>query len=730
MFERTPEEIRILKQWHVWRMVKGTKIPLQIDGSAAKSNDPETWSEFEAAVDQAAFFDGIAFEITPPYVGIDLDGCLDEDGDLREWAWPILAHFDELGFIEVSPSGTGIKILVRGAKPEGMPCLHKIAEKPKQQIEVYGHSRFWTVTGDIYGGNDKISDAQHAIDWLNATYFQGKKQERKKPNPSPPLSYPPPSPPPTLLKRAQEYARAVPPAGEGSRNHTLFNLAGHLFSMNSGGLRLTESEVLEICQDWNGTLTDPLSDTEVERTVSSAGRNGTPREEKPDRPFPTEDQYPQVDISALISEIGAKPDPDFDDDAFCLKMVPPAGLIRQVFDYYCQTSHRRSNTMGLATAVTLAETLFGRRVRSHTDLRVNDYNVIIAPTSSGKEACETTISRICWQADPNRVPLLPPDVQSGNGLLKAVSDHPQGLWICDEFGKVLEAILDRKSNNGHAKQIGTHLLKLYSKASGIYGGAAHADGARNEIVQPHLCLLGLTTGQIFESIDSRQIQDGLFGRIAFWPVQNRPKRKTARVSAAPEDLERLVRLWLNWEPTSGLHRSVPKPEMIEMSDAALERWETHANAIDERMENESESRAAIWGRVAARAMKLGIVHRVARVEDDPSHVDWQFVRVELHDIDWGIQLANWLARVACGLIRENVVDRQHERAKAVLLAAAGQTPEGISHRDLTRAYRSISNSEFTAAANDLQANKRIEILQESSGGRPKVVYKVCGQNPG
>jgi hypothetical protein len=48
-FERIPEELRQLRQWHVWRQTEETKIPLQVNGSAAKSNDPNTWTDFATA---------------------------------------------------------------------------------------------------------------------------------------------------------------------------------------------------------------------------------------------------------------------------------------------------------------------------------------------------------------------------------------------------------------------------------------------------------------------------------------------------------------------------------------------------------------------------------------------------------------------------------------------------------------------------------------------------------
>lgn len=705
MFDRVPEELKLVHQWHCWKLVDGTKIPIQTDGSSAKSNDPLTWTDFQTAVDASQFYSGLAFEITEPWTGIDLDDCIDDNG-IKPWCVEILFRFDGIGFAEVSPSGTGIKILTRARKPAGARSQHKFEGG---SIEVYDNRRFWTITGDLYNGQDEIGDGQSAVDWICEKFLS----KEKKSDGAVVLPMVPRQNTTTLEKRVLSYLESVPQAAEGQRNTAAFSLAGHLRSFEHDGEVLHPDQILEFCRQWNSKNAQPLSDDELQKAMSSSGRNGTPRAPKPNRPL--EVFRSSVDLSGILGEERGD---DFDDEQFCAGSVPESGLLREIFDYYCQTSHRTSYVMGLAVAVSLCEMLFGRRITSHTDMRTNDYNVIMAPTASGKEACETTIAKILTSVD--KCWMIPPDVQSGNGLLKAVNTMPCGIWVCDEFGKVLEAILDKKSNNGHAKQIGTHLLKLYSKSSGIYGGAAHADGLRNETNQPHLVLLGLTTGQIFESIDSKQIQDGLFGRLAFWPVQNRPKRKANRAVPVPERLSLGAQQWLSWSPVTG-NLGIPDPAILEMSAEAEARWNHHADAIDERMEHESESRAAIWGRVAARAMKLSLVHRAARVEDDPGTVDWVFTRIEIQDVDWGIRVANWLARVACALIRENVVDNQAARARHVLETTV-QKLGSVARRDLMREYRSISGSEFTAAAESLEKEGRIVIVNEQTTTKPRLVY--------
>ena len=428
-------------------------------------------------------------------------------------------------------------------------------------------------------------------------------------------------------------------------------------------------------------------------------------------------EYPGVDISMLIGEDRGE---DFDDEDFAASMVPESGLLRDVYDLYSRLSHRKSEVMGLAVAVSFCETIFGRRIASHTDLRTNDYNVIIAPTNCGKEACEKTVTKIFESIADGGAFMIPPDVQSGNGLLRSIAANKCSIWVADEFGKVLASVLDKKQKTPHLVQIATHLLKLYGKADAIYGGAAHSDGNRHRVNQPHLVVLGLTTGStLFESVEAANVSDGLFGRIAFWPVQSRPKRRRMqKTDPSPELVER-VKQWAAWQPCGNLGSEFPVPAVLSMSGEALRRWDAHSDAIDERMESEKETRSAIWGRVAARSMKLALVHRAARQGGDPSNIAWEFIEVELEDVEWGISVSNWLGRIACDLISQNFVDSSANRHKE-MIAAAIRTNGELTTREILRARRALTKGELMAIAEELQAEGLITIVRLLTGGRPTI----------
>ena len=89
-------------------------------------------------------YDGIGYVFCDacPYSGVDLDGCRDpETGAVEEWAQRLIDAASDEGYIEVSPSGNGVHIIVEGVVRGG-------AVK-RGTIEMYSSKRFFTVTGRI-----------------------------------------------------------------------------------------------------------------------------------------------------------------------------------------------------------------------------------------------------------------------------------------------------------------------------------------------------------------------------------------------------------------------------------------------------------------------------------------------------------------------------------------------------------------------------------------------------
>jgi putative DNA primase/helicase len=83
-------ELRARAQWVLWRRElregddKPTKVPYQPNGRKALTNAPSTWAPYAtcvAALEREDFAGlGYVFASDDPYVGVDLDHCLDDQG--------------------------------------------------------------------------------------------------------------------------------------------------------------------------------------------------------------------------------------------------------------------------------------------------------------------------------------------------------------------------------------------------------------------------------------------------------------------------------------------------------------------------------------------------------------------------------------------------------------------------------------------------------------------------
>jgi hypothetical protein len=180
-FDAVPEELIVLPQWVVFKLSPRSDNSGKFDkkpydsrhGEAASGTDPSTWGAFDEAVAASRWFDGIGFTFSEddPYAGVDFDGCRDKDsGAIAPWAQEFI---DQLAsYTEVSPSGTGVHILVRATIPPGHKQHYKGC-----LVEIYDRGRFFTVTGNHLPGtplalNEATAAVQqiHDIVWSDGHY--------------------------------------------------------------------------------------------------------------------------------------------------------------------------------------------------------------------------------------------------------------------------------------------------------------------------------------------------------------------------------------------------------------------------------------------------------------------------------------------------------------------------------------------------------------------------------
>jgi putative DNA primase/helicase len=149
--ENIPDRLTERPQWVCWRLEtrdgKPTKVPYTPGTRRrASTTDLMTWATFDEAL--AAYeagelpYDGIGFVFcsADPFIGVDLDDCRNlHTGSVEPWAQEIIDTFAGEGYVEASPSGKGVHIIVEGVLKEGAR---------RGPVEMYGQDRFFTVTGE------------------------------------------------------------------------------------------------------------------------------------------------------------------------------------------------------------------------------------------------------------------------------------------------------------------------------------------------------------------------------------------------------------------------------------------------------------------------------------------------------------------------------------------------------------------------------------------------------
>lgn len=144
-YASVPATLKAEKRWLAfqltWNAETGKFEKKPFNPSTGKvTNDHEQSTSF---ADALAFISSqnnfvLGFYVEKPYVGIDLDGCRDkENGLIADWAFAIIKELDS--YAEVSPSGTGVRIIVEGEKP-GEYCR-------RGSVEIYSKVRGVTITG-------------------------------------------------------------------------------------------------------------------------------------------------------------------------------------------------------------------------------------------------------------------------------------------------------------------------------------------------------------------------------------------------------------------------------------------------------------------------------------------------------------------------------------------------------------------------------------------------------
>lgn len=380
-------------------------------------------------------------------------------------------------------------------------------------------------------------------------------------------------------------------ASEGGRNAHLASVGGSLRRMG-----LDEGEILAALQTRNQKNKPPLDDSEVRQIAKSVSN------------------YEPDQIATLVAD-GCEPEAKAEDPGkFPKKLLNVPGFVHQVMDFNLRGAIRPQPELALAGALSLLGAITGRKVAGETRLRTNLYAIGLCDTGGGKDRGLQANKQLLMAAGMERfIPME--DLASAAALVNAMKSQPAVLLQIDEIGKFLRATKDTTANP-HLAEVVTVLMKFFSCANSFYAGKGYADtDKKNQLVNPHVCLYGVSVPQsVMESISVENMTDGFLSRLMIFEASdNSPAAVRYPIFDDPsEDLVNELKWWNEYQPgtgnLAGLNTPCPRvildgPGVNDMFYAAEEWYREQREA--------GEAGAALWTRAAEKARKLALLYQLS-----------------------------------------------------------------------------------------------------------------------
>ena len=142
------------RHWVKWKYKtlksgKLTKVPYQCNGYPAATDNPRTWTTYDAVVRAADKFDGDGFVLTDSGLGaFDIDKCRDPaTGNIHPWAQALVERCNS--YAEITPSGTGLRIIGTSSQPALKRGPVPVPNADGVKCEIFRNQGYITITGQV-----------------------------------------------------------------------------------------------------------------------------------------------------------------------------------------------------------------------------------------------------------------------------------------------------------------------------------------------------------------------------------------------------------------------------------------------------------------------------------------------------------------------------------------------------------------------------------------------------
>jgi Bifunctional DNA primase/polymerase, N-terminal len=353
----------------------------------------------------------------------------------------------------------------------------------------------------------------------------------------------------------------------------------------------------------------------------------------------------------------------------------PEGLLGDVAHFIYQCAYKPNQEVALAGAVAFLAGIAGRQYNTSTCTGLNQYVILLAETSRGKEGAARGIGKlrraikdIDLTFDIDQF-IGPSAIASSPALKKRLANVSECFYAqMGEIGKTLQKMTARNANPNDTELMGT-LMDLYMK-SGKYDSlkeSAYSTKGENipEIHSPCVSIIGDSTpGDFYKAMTLSDFASGLIPRFTIIEhVGKIPPSNNRKVIPSPALVKRLMKFIGTVIKLQVGHRVIE----VEMSPEAQAFTDKFERDYERKIEQHPGPLAQLWSRSHLRLLRLSSLVAVGAVDWSNDTADFtNFIpTVTLPMVEWAAGL----------IIRSNEIVEQRVEAGGI-----GQSGEADEQR--------------------------------------------------
>lgn len=394
-------------------------------------------------------------------------------------------------------------------------------------------------------------------------------------------------------------------------------------------------------------------------------------------------------------------------------LAHPGGFVEDVMNYINTTAVCPQPMFSLSAALTLAGTIYGRKVQGSDGQRTNLFVMAVGFTSSGKDHPLKAIAAILDRCGASNLRLG--QVTSDSAIEWALKREPRLCLLIDEAGHFFSGVSDPKAKGSPQHSIKPALLELWSSAGSRWVGKQRVpkDGKTAQepvtIDSPHLCMYATTQPQILfsEGLTRSDLRDGWLARNLFFISKDRPKPEFKELKEIPNSI--LAEVFEYKDESGQTNELVTVPT----NEEALDVFRKFNDKIYAKMiaaDKSGEESNYLYGKALENSRRIALILAVSKAKSAYKAV------ITKEEAEYATSLVSYLVSTVIDEVEECLAENVDEKnIKRIFKLISDAGANGLTRNELTRKTQFIRRNMREEYIADILDSEKVILVNFSDG---------------